>query len=337
MARRIDDDEALAAALVAAQFAFWAPGQARARRELAEELIETTERLGAGRLRVDAHMFMAIICLELCDLEAADASIARHAELAANLQQPELMLLTTSFRAMRALQAGEWDRAEEALQEIAAAGPRSTALDMRQNQGVYKMALSSERDSLGDHHDEFASLFRETSMAGWRAVLSWSLAQAGDDEAARRELAELRPDNFAAFRRDSNFVPSMAAAAHAVAELGDAELAGEMEPLLRPYAEFWVLFGAALTLGPVAYYVGLLNLIQDNLDAAVADFELALERCELMRARPYEAHTLFGLSEALRRRENADDLERAGELRERAVALANELEMTRLLRAARPG
>ena len=62
------------------------------------------------------------------------------------------------------------------------------------------------------------------------------------------------------------------------------------------------MFGpsAACTLGPVAYCVGMLQLLLDRPAEAAASFELALERSRAMRARPYEARSQAGLAAALR-------------------------------------
>ena len=103
--------------------------------------------------------------------------------------------------------------------------------------------------------------------------------------------------------RDVNFEVGLAILAHVADELDDAGLAAELEPLLRPLAEYWVVFGIGpATLGPVAYSLGVCNLLTGRLDAAVADFEQALAKCRLMRARPYEAHTSVRLARALARR-----------------------------------
>jgi hypothetical protein len=85
------------------------------------------------------------------------------------------------------------------------------------------------------------------------------------------------------------------------------------------------------TLGPVAYSLGVCNLLTGRLEAAVADFEQALVKCRLMRARPYEAHTSVRLARALARR---GDAERAAALTRSAVAIARELDMPRVLRDA---
>jgi hypothetical protein len=146
-------------------------------------------------------------------------------------------------------------------------------------------------------------------------------------------VEELSADEFAAFPRDINFVPGLVICAHAVGELDDAELAGRIEPLLEPYRELWLVTGTVgVTLGPVAYALGLVQLTQDRPDDAVASFELALERAGRMRARPYVARSRVGLAEALRRRPQQDDAGRAEELAELAAADARELGMTRLQR-----
>jgi hypothetical protein len=110
-------------------------------------------------------------------------------------------------------------------------------------------------------------------------------------------------------------VPTLALFAHAVAELGDATLGARAEPLLSPYRDHWVVFGiGTATLGPVAYSLGLLQLLQDRPHDAVHTFESAVERSIRMRARPYTARSRAGLAESLRRRGQVGDAARAKEL-----------------------
>jgi hypothetical protein len=170
-------------------------------------------------------------------------------------------------------------------------------------------------------------------MPGWRVPLAWAYVQAGDVERGRAELADVSADGFAGLPQDINFLPAMAMAAHAIGELGDAELAAGAEPLLEPFRELWVVFGVgAVTLGPVAYALALVQLVQDRPDEAAVTFELALERSTRMRARPYVARSRAGLAEALRRRAGPGDAARAEELTALAAADARELGMSRLQR-----
>ena len=336
MARRLGDDAALATALAAAQYAYWRPGRAEARWELAQELVDVAERLGDLEALAGAYAWQVIVLLELCRLDDADAAIARHAELAERLQQPELLVHAAAFRSMRALLEGRWEEAERAAEDVLSTGERSTAADALQYFGVEMIAMRNEQLRMDEISEHFGHLAREiAALPGWRTPVVWAHVQAGRLELARAELDELRRDAFAVLPHDANFDAALAILSHVAGELDDPELAGEIEPLLRPLADYWVVLGPApATLGPVAYCLGLLNLIQGRLDTAARDFELALEKARAMRAAPYEAHSLFGLSEVLRRRDAPGDRERAGELRSSALAIAEKLDMRRLLRDA---
>jgi DNA-binding SARP family transcriptional activator/tetratricopeptide (TPR) repeat protein len=336
MARRLDHDAALATALLAAQFALWRPGQAEARWELAEELLEVTERLGDLEAVAGAHAWRVTVLLELCRLKDADAGIARHAELAERLKQPEVLMHAAAFRSMRALLEGDWAEGESAAHEVLSVGARSTAVDALQYYGVEMMALLHEQLRMDELTEQTERLAREiAALPGWRTPVAWAHVQAGRPELAYAELDELRRDNFAILPRDANYDAALAIVSHVAGELGDAVLAAEVEPLLRPLAEYWVVMGPGVsTLGPVAYCLGLLDLLQGKLDAARRDFELALAKSRSMRARPYEAHSLLGLSQVLRRSSSQADKRSADELRGQALAIAEKLGMKRLLRDA---
>jgi hypothetical protein len=144
-------------------------------------------------------------------------------------------------------------------------------------------------------------------------------------------LAEYTKDGFAALPRNANYEIGLVNLSHVADELGDAELAVRVEPLLRPFEEFWLVYPVGVgTLGPNAYALGVCSLLAGDLDQAIADFELALEKCRLMRCRPYEAHASLRLSWALADREP----ERAAELERHALAIGRELGIPRVLRDA---
>ena len=120
----------------------------------------------------------------------------------------------------------------------------------------------------------FERLASQIAPPGWRPALAWAHLQAGRPELARELIEEMSAGGFATTPRDSNFVARLGQVAHVVAELGDADLAASVEPLLAPLAEFWVVLGpAACTLGPIAYLVGELQLLLDRPADAAASFE----------------------------------------------------------------
>ena len=196
--------------------------------------------------------------------------------------------------------------------------------------GTNLLSIHGERGMLGPHAPYFERLARRVAPPGWRPALAWAHAQAGQPGRARELVDAMSADGFATTPRDSNFVARMAQVAHVIIELGDAELAARAEPVLAPFTAFWVVLGpSAMTLGPVAYSVGALRLLQDRPAEAAEAFAQAIELSRAMRARPYEARSQAGLAAALRRR---GDGARAEELATLAAATARELGMVRLER-----
>jgi DNA-binding SARP family transcriptional activator len=339
MARRLGEAQTLAAALTGALHARWRPGRAADRLELAAELIDLTEAHAKTICAADAHIWRAGALLELCRLDEADAHLARHAELAQAAQQPALLTHRDGVRAMRAALEGDYERAAQVAREMVESGQREEA-DGRQLtpihyqcHGTNILALSNERGELGPHVPFFERLAQQIAPPGWRPALAWAHLQAGRPEIARELIEEMSADGFATTPRDSNFVARLAQVAHVIAELGDARLAARAEPMLAPLSAFWVVLGpSACTLGPVAYSVGMMQLLQDRPEDAAASFERALERSRTMRARPYEARSQAGLAAALRRCGGAAGAARAEALAEQAAATARELGMLRLQR-----
>jgi pentatricopeptide repeat protein len=318
----------------------WRPGRAADRLELAAELIELTEAHNAITCAADAHIWRAGALLELCRLDEADAHLARHAELAEASQQPALLIHLDGVRVMRAALEGDYERAASLACELFDRGQREEA-DGRlltpihaQFHGTNRISLLNERGELAPHAPLFERLAQQIAAPGWRPALAWAHAQAGRPERARRLIEEMSEDGFASTPHDSNFVARLAQVAHVVAELGDPELAARVEPQLAPYEDFWVVLGpSASTLGPIAYSVGMMQLLQDRPAEAAASFELAIERSRMMRARPYEARAQAGLAAALRR---LGDHARAVDPEAQAAATARELGMVRLQRELGP-
>jgi DNA-binding SARP family transcriptional activator/tetratricopeptide (TPR) repeat protein len=336
MARRLGEPQPLAAALVGALHARWRPGRAVERLDLAAELIELTEAHSAIVCAADAHIWRAGALLELCRLDEADAHLARHGELAEVSQQPALLIHRDGVRVMRAALEGDYERAATLGCELFDRGEREEA-DGRlltpihaQFHGTNRLSLLNERGELAPHAPFFERLAQQIAPPGWRPALAWAHAQAGRPERARQLIEEMSENGFASTPRDSSFVARLAQVAHVVAELGDPELAARVEPRLAPYEDFWVVLGpSASTLGPVAYSVGMMRLLQDRPAEAAASFERAIERSRTMRARPYEARSQAGLAAALRR---LGDHARAVEPQAQAAATARELAMVRLQR-----
>ena len=346
MARRLNDDPgALGAALTAAQYACWGPGRAAERLTLANELVAVADAHADPVRAAEAHAWCVIALLELCRIDEADVHIERHAALAERAQQQQSLIHRDALRALRALLAGDFPAgaaaAKEALEwarRAAAHGGPPGAND-RVFYAAEMVQILNERGELGQTVAAIEHAASELDLVpGWRATLAWANVQAGRPDAARAEIADLVADGCAIFPRNAGFVPSLALLAHAVEELGDRDLAAPIEPLLVPHRDTWVVMGNGIaTLGPVAYSLGVLQLALGRIDDAIATLELALDRANAMRARPYIARSQAALARALRARDAAGDPERAAELAAQARATARELGMLRLEREVAAG
>ena len=336
MARRLGDRRALATALAAAQFAHWRPGEAELRLEHADELLGLLDAAADPVALAECHVWRAIALLELCRRDEAEADFAAHADLALRLQQGSLMIHATAIRAMLALLDGRWEEAEQLAGQVLEAGDAAIAAGSApsplhlQFYGVEMIALRNEQLRLSEIGPYFERLVREIgALPGWRTPVAWAMAQAGVREAALAELAPLRADDFAALPYDANYDAALAIVAHTAAELGDAELAAEVEPRLRRLDGTWVVLGPGpATLGPVSYCLGLLQLLLGDPRRPRPTCAVRWRRCRAMRARPYEGHAAAALARAVEARDPAE----AAVLRELAAAIADELTMPRLAR-----
>jgi hypothetical protein len=100
-------------------------------------------------------------------------------------------------------------------------------------------------------------------------------------------------------KRDWNWLTLMFVLAEVCAELGDAEHAEILYPLLAPYASQNAMLGNAYTYGSVAFALGKLAAELHRLDDASAHFEAALAANRRIRAAVWLAHTQFELARAV--------------------------------------
>src|SRR3954454_7219681 len=172
------------------------------------------------------------------------------------------------------------------------------------------LQLRNEQSRLGELAEHYEELLSDVGpLPAWRAALAWSHVQGGRPDAARGVLESLRGDGIAAIPRDANYLPALAVIAHVAGELRDADLAAEVEPLLRPYTDLWVVLGPGpATLGPVAYSVGLTNLVAGNHERAAQYFVVATEKSSAMHACPFPAPSPTGMAPSLPGRGSSSDV-----------------------------
>jgi hypothetical protein len=172
-------------------------------------------------------------------------------------------------------------------------------------------------------------------LRSWRYGLVFLRFVVGEREDAARDLAALATERFTELPRDGNWLPAMANLAEVAHGVDDAERARDLYELLRPHAASAVVVAAAVCLGSVERYLGMLAVTLGRLDAAAAHFEAALAAHVRLAAPVYRVRTAFAYARLLQRRAKPGDAERAAALLADAHATAETLGMAALLREMR--
>ncbi len=231
MARRLDDSESLALALIRRQFT-GSVGPAENRRRLAEsnELHDLGKRMGDLELELRAHVYRLRDRLELGEMREVDAELAAFERLANELRQPAYQWNIPALRAMRALVAGRFDDAEPLIEEAFVAGTRAEEPVSAQFHGTQIALLLRLRRSEADEaqlEDLVAGLAdlaeRYPAIPAWRCSLAATHAELGNERQARAVFDAMAADDFAEVPRDAQWLISLALLAEAAVFLGDVE------------------------------------------------------------------------------------------------------------------
>ena len=170
------------------------------------------------------------------------------------------------------------------------------------------------------------------------AVRALVYADAGDDEAALRELHSLAAIGWENVAGDQAEGVSLAAAAAACGLLGAqaSDFAERLYEVMRPYAGTAVVVRApaAACLGPADYYLGLLAETMGDLALAEVHHDAALRLARRMGSPPFVAAAEIELARTLRRRRPAADKKRVAELLHNAEEAARTMGLHRLARQA---
>ncbi|MGH2588020.1 MAG: LuxR C-terminal-related transcriptional regulator, partial [Dehalococcoidia bacterium] len=122
----------------------------------------------------------------------------------------------------------------------------------------------------------------------------------------------------------------------ACAELGDAQNAGVLYELLRPFTGHYAVLGLGIgSLGAMDGILGMLAALLRRWVEAQTHFEVALAANDRLGARPWAAETRVAYAAMLLGRGASGDFDDAAHLLTHAAAAGNELGMTSLIARAR--
>ncbi len=337
MARRVGDDETLAAALHARVITQLAPGTSDERLKIIDELQETAERMNDREFALRAHAFRLREMIEQGEIAAADRELEAYAKIAEELRMPAHLWHVPMFRAMRALIAGELDKVEDYANEARVGGERAGEPLAAQLFAVQIGQLRRLQGRIG----ELLPVMREMTerypaLPAWRTVLATALSQVGRIEEAKVEFDRLAARDFADVPRDGQFRPACAQLGEVCVAVGDSSRAELLyEWLLPSKDEIIVIARAGMSAGSYSRILGLLAATLGRREDAEQHFIEALAVLERMGDRPMSAWTridyasvLLGVVGAAAEHEvevSAEDRERALEIVGDAIETGREI------------
>jgi tetratricopeptide (TPR) repeat protein len=294
----------------------WTPDGAHTRLVAAQELVRTATAAGQPELVLRAHMYVAAHHLELGDGVAADREVERYADLANEARLVRQAWYAHVFRGMRAHLAGRFDEGERTAAEALALGESAQPAAARMAFGAQRIVACREQGRVADIVAETRAITQAApGMPVWSCALAAVLAEVGDLDAARGELARLVRDRCAILPRDFFWLFGMAQLARACAILDDAPHAAVLYELLAPYADrVAVAQHGVLSDGALARHVGLLATVLGRWDEAERHFADGLAINERLGARICVTTTRHDHARMLLRRAGPGDDARARSL-----------------------
>jgi DNA-binding SARP family transcriptional activator len=333
MARRLEDTDAMIAALSGRHAALLHVDHVEVRLPVLHELASLAERTGHRDLATHSHQWSTYALLELGDYDGARREHRLFATLAEELRQPHYDHVRLAWKAVFAQLDGRLADAERMAQEGYELAERVQGIDAVALFAAQLFFIRREQLRLAELVPGLQAFVGDAELPAWRAGLTIALAAAEDEDGARRSLARSADSGLDRIPRDLWWLPTMALLAEGCAAVGDAVRAAELYGALRPYAQRSVQVAFAAHLGSVQRNLGVLATVMGDWDRGSRHFDAALERHVAADARALVVRTLCDYVRMLRLARRPRDGARAEALRARAMKAAAGSELQRLVDA----
>jgi DNA-binding NarL/FixJ family response regulator len=329
LARRLGDPATLAAALYDRHLAIWGadqPALAGERLAMATEVVDLAEQVGDWAMALRGRGLRRTDLLELGDLAGFDADLAAAERTAEQLRQLHHRWPLPMAHATRAMLAGRFAEAEELAAQGLAIGRQAgdKGVGLRYAAVIANLRLMEGR--FGETVELFQRLSaRVPTLPVYRVGLAGALIEAGRADEGQAEVERLAAGDLAALPRDLGWSWTLAGLAFVCHHLGDTTRAANVRKLLEPYGERNMVILGALSMGPAAYYLGLLDLTLGQPETAVRRFQHAAALAGRLQAPPLIAMSHEGQARALLALNRPGDRQQAAALLGEVVATAQEL------------
>ena len=268
------------------------------------------------------HSFSAHPALESGDIEAVDRyhDIAR--SIAKTVGQPVLAWHSAFHDSWRVLVGGDHAGSERLATVALEQGEAAGEPDAFTIFGTQLLCIRWHQGRL----DELVDLLAQAAVdnpgiPAYKAAHALALVESGADEEARDRLHRAIAERFADVHQDNLWLAGMNAWGDVAVQLDDAESAPSLAKLLEPCRGQVATTGASV-LGPVAHSLGGLERLLGDLDAAATLLEESRLVSQRLGAPFFLARSNVELARVLRDRDQPRDGERASQLLDQALQLA---------------
>ena len=310
IAAELGDPEARAYACSARRRVLWDAPHLAERIEVSTEMLTLARQIGNLELQLQAHAWLVVDLLERGDRDAVDAQIEAFEAGGNRLRQRLYEWNSLVWRAMLALLAGSFDRADRLASEALATGAPGEAVTASQYYAIQVLGIRRDQGTMGELEPAARQLIDENpGRPAWRAALATLLCEDGRLSEAREEFDRLAVSEFEDIPKDLDWMIAIVLLSDVCADLGDGERAALLYAKLEPYADVNVVIGlAAVCLGSAASFLGRLAATMGRSDEARRHFERALEANAALRAPACLARTQVDYARALGPGPRADEL-----------------------------
>ncbi|MFD3522580.1 ATP-binding protein [Streptomyces sp. NPDC058653] len=317
LARRDDDDEALAFSLWARHDTIWGLGTSEERLTLTTEMSAVARRTQNLDMELHAAAMRWVTLLELGD-PLYLSQLRTYTGLAERAGKRRYELGKAVDLGIVAALSGDFEQAEKWYADT---------VEVTDGHGPYEFLASHllwALHMIRGRYDRADGVTRRLEGVGYPLpVLLDGIAaiERGDTERALRHLRELedRPEPVSRI-----FAPLLfRLRAHTAAATGDPQLIAEARDALGAHSGRWLvaLYGCDVS-GPVDLWLGMLDAAEGRWDAAVSAFTSARDSADRLQARPWSVRAGLGLADALRARGGPGDAAAEAKVRAEAVRAA---------------
>jgi class 3 adenylate cyclase/tetratricopeptide (TPR) repeat protein len=310
LARRLNDPPTFVHTTVAVYGGVVLPDNLADRYADLGEAVALAAAINDPVLGVRARCGHAVACLDVGDRVGFDADIDACADLAGKLDHPFERWTAAQLEAQRALLAGDLAVAEAQAEAALAIGADSVP-EVLSTYGAQLVELRGMQGRLDEVVDLYAQVAIDNpGFPGLRANLAWIYCELDRRTDALAVIEDDIAEGFSQLPYDTVWLPAMVLLADVCTRLAQRDAATLLYERLLP----WQRQGSgahALTLAPVAFYLGLLATTFGTYDEAESHFSASLDFCRKLEAPFWIARTGYEWAKMLGRWGRPEDLDRA--------------------------